>query len=127
MNDLSQKSLTEGIFNNTHVVKNDLRRLTKTVFVKTLLALIEVYVVCLFRVGPYSEKNCERRLENTARGRRSRLFAMRTDSNPANNLFMFSSLALGLGLGLGLTFFSQINSLILSLRTAQTCGALQMQ
>ena len=92
VNDPSQKGLTEGIFNNTHDCgENDLRRLTKTVSVKTLSALIEVYVVCLLRVGPYSEKNCDRGLENTARGRRSQFFAMRTDPKPANNLLISSS------------------------------------
>ena len=45
------------------------------------------------------EKNCDRGLENVARGRRpraaflsprSRLFTIRTHPNPANNMFIFS-------------------------------------
>ena len=35
-------------------------------------------------------KNCDRGLENVARGRRSQFFTVRTDAKPANNLFIFS-------------------------------------
>ena len=56
----------------------------------------EIYVI--YRLGgPYRE-NCDRGLENAARGRRpraafssprSQFFTIRTDPKPVNNLFIF--------------------------------------
>ena len=56
----------------------------------------DIYVICRLG-GPYSG-NCDRGLENAARGRwpraafsslRSQFFTMQTDPKPVNNLFIF--------------------------------------
>ena len=60
-----------------------------------LVLSTELIFICYLPAG----KNCDRGLENAARGRRprtafssprSQFFTIRTDPKPANNLFIFS-------------------------------------
>ena len=70
-------------------------------------------------------KNCNRGVENVARGRRlraafssprSQFFTIRTDPKPANNLFIYFLLQIGLQVGLS-NFVIELARLTCRLRT----------